>query len=241
MPVSAIDNPAWSDLLMPSKTVFRYIGPDVAGQVNLAVGNQNYRDPSLWEVTSEPWGYVDLTKNRISVYNTDNEAGNWVVVTEDTVEYSPRRGTSIPGLDAGKTYFIIALADDPATAVDESHYIKLAHTEQNAIDGKAINFNADLLGFIDTEFGAGTSVNNRHFDANDIANDTITLSGPGNTFELGQAVYYYEPGHDDNDTLVESVDAAGSRCCAGATPTAGSTANSTCRASRASNTAASTT
>jgi hypothetical protein len=34
---------------------------------------------------------------------------------------------------------IIALEDDPATAVDESHYVQLARFEQEAIDGKGID------------------------------------------------------------------------------------------------------
>jgi len=36
VPVSSTDNLLWSDLLMPAKTVFRYVGPDVAGSVNAA-------------------------------------------------------------------------------------------------------------------------------------------------------------------------------------------------------------
>src|SRR5262249_1309584 len=139
VPVSTTDPSGWSNLSMPKNTVFRYIGPEVPGLVDLSITSQHYRDPSLWEVTSEPWGYVDTVNNRISVFNTDNGANNWVVVTEDTVEYSPRRGDSIGGLDAGKTYVVIALEDDPTTAVDESHYIQLARTEQDAIDGKAID------------------------------------------------------------------------------------------------------
>ena len=125
---------------MPANTVFRYIGDEVAGTVNLSIASQNYRDPTKWAVTSEPWGYIDFANNRISVHNSDNEANNWVVVAEDTADYSARRGAySIGGLDSGKTYVIIALEDDPTTAVDESHYVQLALTEQNAIDGKAID------------------------------------------------------------------------------------------------------
>ncbi len=183
------------DLLMPANTVFRYIGPEVAGQVNLSVASQNYRDASLWEVTSEPWGYVDYANNRISVFNTDNDAANWVVVTEDTVEYSPRFGNSIGGLDAGQTYVVISLEDDPTTAVDESHYIQLARTEQEAIDGVPINLFNDSV--------APTSTNTRSFDSSSIDGDAIELSGVGNTFELGQAVIYREPGHDANDTVVD--------------------------------------
>src|SRR5207244_12993517 len=104
-------NPSWSHLLMPAGTVFEYVGPPVAGpSVNLGVGTQHYRDPTLWKVTSEPWGYIDYANDRISVFNLDNEVGNWVVVGEDTVDYSPRRGLSIGGLAPG-TYYIVALSD----------------------------------------------------------------------------------------------------------------------------------
>src|SRR5439155_7869499 len=166
-PAELLAHPTWNNLLMPANTVFRYIGPDVAGLVDLSITKQNYRDPTLWEVTSEPWGYVDYANNRISVFNPDNGANNWVVVTEDTVDYSPRRGNSIGGLQAGQTYVIIALEDDPTTAVDESHYVKLARTEQNAIDGKAINLFVNPL--------APTKLNDRHFNAGNIADDKITL------------------------------------------------------------------
>src|SRR5262245_14433037 len=149
-----------ADLLMPAKTVFRYIGPEVSGLVNLSPSIQNYRDDTKWEVTSEPWGYVDYDNNRISVFNTDNDAANWVVVTEDTADYSPRRGNSIGGLDAGQTYVIIQLEDDPTTAVDESHYVQLAINEQNAIDGVSINLFNDPF--------SPTTTNNRSFGSDDI-------------------------------------------------------------------------
>ncbi|MDB5862130.1 MAG: repeat-containing protein, partial [Ramlibacter sp.] len=194
VPVSATDDPRWSDLLMPANTVFRYIGPDINGAVNLAT--QNYRDPTKWVVTSEPWGYVDTVNNRISVHNAENEANNWVVVTEDTADYSPRRGNSIGGLDRGQTYVIIALEDDPLTAVDESHYVKLARTEGQAIAGQAIDLTNEVL--------APTSTLTRTFTAADVQDDKITLNGIGNTFELGQAVIYREVGHDANDTLYDS-------------------------------------
>ena len=60
------------DLLMPAGSVFRYIGPDIVGPA-LAV-RPGLPDATKWEVTSEPWGYVDYANNRICVFNTDNEA-----------------------------------------------------------------------------------------------------------------------------------------------------------------------
>ena len=177
------------DASRPSGTIFKYLGGDItAGPVNLSA--QTYSNTSLWEVTTEPWGYVDYAKNRISVFNGDNDAANWVVLTEDTVDYSPRRGTSIGGLPPG-TYVVILLLDDPATAVDESHYIQLARTEQQAIDGIAIDLTP------------GATTNTRSFDASDIEDDTITFGGVGNTFELGQAVIYREPGRTDYDRVVD--------------------------------------
>src|SRR4029079_3271017 len=50
------------------------------------------------------------------------------------------------------------------------------------------------------------TTNDRHFGAANIVNDKITLTQTAtefNPFELGQAVNYYEPGHDDNDVVVE--------------------------------------
>jgi hypothetical protein len=175
---------------MPAGTVFEYIGPPLSGPVNLAVGSQNYRDTTMWRVTSEPWGYVDFANDRIAVYNLDNEVNNWVVVTEDTVDYSPRRGISIGGLSPG-TYFGIELEDDETTAVDESRYIKLARGEQEAIDGIGIDLTP------------GATTNTRSFDASDVGDDTITFEGVGNTFELGQAAIYREPGRTDQDRVVE--------------------------------------
>jgi len=133
-------------------------------------------------------GYIDYARDLIRVYNEDNQAVNWVVVTEDTVTYSPRRGNSIGGLDAGATYFIIQPEDDPATTdIDESKYIQLARNERDAIDGKAIDLTPPSA-----NPGAEVSLNTRSFDASDIVDDQITFPGVGNTFELGQAVIYHE-------------------------------------------------
>ncbi len=220
VPVSLSDNPAWSNLAMPAGTVFEYIGPDVAGSsISLGIASQNYRNPDLWRVTSEPWGYVDFANNRISVHNTGNQANNWVVVTEDTADYSSRRGKSIGGLDSGQTYTVISLADDPLTELDESHYVQLARTEQLAIDGVPINLlspaeeqgialaaalltgNLALVALASNADNFKVTTNNRHFnaDATSIDGDKITLQQTlteFNPFELGPAVNYYEPGHD---------------------------------------------
>jgi hypothetical protein len=147
----AIASDQWEGRRMEAGTVLVYVGPDDFDSDDVAAGRQafnlavnaaneiNYRNRNLWQVTSEPWGFVDYAKNRISVFNTDNDAANWVVVTEDTADYSPRRGNSIGGLDAGETYVIIALEDDPETATDESRYIQLARNENNALNGVAID------------------------------------------------------------------------------------------------------
>ncbi|MFN9446209.1 MAG: hypothetical protein ACK57Y_09265, partial [Pirellulaceae bacterium] len=195
------------DPQMPAGTVFKYIGPRVNSAVALAL--QNYADKTLWEVTSEPWGFVDTDQDRIAVYNLDNEASNWVVVSEDTVDYSPRRGESIGGLSPG-TYTIVALPDNPATAVDESRYVKLARNDTLAIDAYAWE-EAGNTGrnpyVVDLTGGAITS--KRTFDASDVVDDQIAFQRSGddkNAIELGQAVIYREPGRTDSDKVVEDED-----------------------------------
>ncbi|HND51825.1 MAG TPA: hypothetical protein PLV92_05495, partial [Pirellulaceae bacterium] len=145
----------------------------------------------------EEVGYIDYAHDRILVYDAGNDAANWIARTGDSVDYSPRRGNSIGGMTPG-VYYVIKLQDDPATSdVDESHYVQLARTELNALDGVAIDLKAPDETLIDV------SLNTRTFDSPDISDDSITLSGIGNTFELGQSVYYYEPGHLQ-DTLEEN-------------------------------------
>ena len=179
------------------------------------------------------------------VFNTgQRRPNNWVVVTEDTVDYSSRRGNSIGGLDSGQTYVVIGLEDDPTTAVDESHYIQLARTEQQAIDGErdrpaharraaghrplAGRVGGDLVtasrritGDAALRPRARPTTTSRPTTATsapaNIDDDKITLTQTAtefNPFELGQAVNYYEPGHDANDVVVEGVDG-----CSGASPT----------------------
>ncbi|MES2101762.1 MAG: LEPR-XLL domain-containing protein, partial [Pseudomonadota bacterium] len=188
-------------------TILEYVGPDIATAVNLAT--QTYVDnPTVWKITSEPRGFVDTVNDRIAVFEIGNDVTNWVVVTEDTADYSPRRGDSIGGLDAGQTYVIVTLEDDARTAVDESRYVKLARTEQQAIDAyvwEAAGTHTGRNPYVVDLTSAGTT-NDRKFNSGNVAGDTITLNGVGNTFELGQAVNYYEPGHDDDDHLVEGSD-----------------------------------
>ena len=200
---------------LPAGTVFAYHGDELANPGNLgALIAANFASltadqfAARWEAVSEPWGYVDTANDRISVFNRDNDAGNWVVVTEDTVDYSPRRGTSIGGLDPG-TYVVVALPDNPDTAVDESHYIKLARTEQQAIDAYAWEAagNTGVNPYV-INLTPGAVDNHRSFDASNVNpdNDTITLPGVGNTFELGQAVIYREAGRTDADKVVDGPD-----------------------------------
>ena len=56
------------------RNVFGYIGPDVVGPGRLSCRARTTATPPSGEVTSEPWGYVDYANDRITVYNTDNEA-----------------------------------------------------------------------------------------------------------------------------------------------------------------------
>ena len=158
--------------------IFQYIGADITtGTVDLLVGVQPElprrhacgRSPPSRGATST------TTTTGSSVYNLDNEAGNWVVVTEDTADYSPRRGTSIGGLSPGDLRDRRARGR-PATAVDESHYIKLARTEQQAIDAYAWEAAIDTgVNPYVIDLTPATTTNTRSFDADDIDDDTITL------------------------------------------------------------------
>ena len=167
--------------------IFQYIGADISTARD-ARRPRTTSTTRCGRSTSEPWGYIDYANDRIVVYNLDNGAGNWVVVNEDTADYSPRRGTSIGGLSPG-TYVIVTPEDNPDTAVDESRYIKLARTEQQAIDAYAWEaaFNTGVNPYV-INLTPGATTNTRSFDADDIDDDTITFDGVGNTFELGQAV-----------------------------------------------------
>jgi 6-phosphogluconolactonase (cycloisomerase 2 family) len=178
---------------LPSGTIFKYLGTDLSGSVDLATSAQNYADVGLWEAHSPNLGYVDLARNMIYV-------GANALATEDTILYSNRRGNSIAGLVDGSEYVVIKLVDDAATATrDESKWVQLAETEQKAIDG-----DARTLGY--TPAAPPVAVNSKGFSSADVKaeKDEITLANPaftgsgvdfsllGQTFELGQAVVYHE-------------------------------------------------
>ena len=163
--------------------------------------------PSLAEFFIDPTvtdpnkvGYIDYNLNMINVGGTS-------LVTEDTIEYDTRRGSPIGGLVDNWPYVVISLEDDPGTpGRDESQFIQLAATEQDAIDGvpvdllavtvpavsnNAKNFDGGLLpdgakrvnGDKDT-----VTLDNKAFTAN---ND-VDFSLLGLTFELGQSIVYHE-------------------------------------------------
>ena len=148
-------------------------------------------------------GYIDYDKNMINV-------GPTALVSEDTVHYSSRRGMRIGGLLDDTDYIVISVADDPNTTdVDESNYIKLALTEQNAIDGEAVDLLREGEYFpypydyipvppvtMNTKAFDGSQVDsqrsritldNKAFHKND---NQVDFSLLGQTFELGQAVVY---------------------------------------------------
>lgn len=140
-------------------------------------------------------GYIDYANDRIYVGGTG-------LVTEDVINYDSRRGTPIGGLVDDQDYVVIVVADDPNTAFDESGYIQLALTEQDAIEGRAVDLKWDdpLL--------PPMTMNTKAFDGSDVENERsrITLDNPawsmsdngvdwqllGLTFELGQAVVYHQ-------------------------------------------------
>ena len=104
---------------------------DVLAEVNGTLqADMTHPDGAVVKLEFDPGKIVDYALDTI-------DAGtNWVVVTEDTVTYQPRRGTLINGLTPGADYFIIHLVDDAdTTAVDEGSRVRLATTEQKAIDG----------------------------------------------------------------------------------------------------------
>ncbi|MCA9149462.1 MAG: hypothetical protein KDA92_09195, partial [Planctomycetales bacterium] len=180
---SGIGNP------LPAGTIVQYLGADVPQPVNLTT--MVFDDATLWQPVSEPAGFVDYENDLINI-------GPHELVTEDTFTYTNRRGTSIGGLVDGRTYFVIAQEDDPATpGRDESEWVKLAENELRAIqaaygiDGKTVNLEPSVL---------GTSAdNNKHSftsDNVDLSTSSVTLPRNGDTvfnaFELGQAVVYHE-------------------------------------------------
>ncbi len=150
-------------------------------------------------------GYIDYANDRIYVGGTG-------LVTEDVIKYDSRRGTPIGGLVDDQDYVIISVMDDPNTAFDESGYIQLALTEQNAIDGQAVDLKWD------DPFLPPMTMNTKEFDGSqvDSQRSRITLDNPafswsdnevdwqllGLTFELGQAVVYHQ-GTEEIEGLVD--------------------------------------
>ena len=138
-------------------------------------------------------GYVDYARDMIHV-------GAHALVTEDTITYTNRRGTSIGGLVDSRPYYVVALVDDDTTPDrDESEWIKLAPNEQRAIrasfgpeyhDGNVVDLTLTAVPTPDN--------NSRPFAGSDVDTeaDTITLPWGGvgvfNTFLLGQSVVYHE-------------------------------------------------
>ena len=131
-------------------------------------------------------GYIDYANNRIYV-------GEICPLDEDTVHYSSRRGTAIGGL-TDNTDYIVILDHKPG-------YIRLALTEQNAIDKTG----EDL--WYDPTQGLRVTMNTKEFDGSQVdsqltritldnkafsQNDnSVDFSLLGLTFELGQAVVYH--------------------------------------------------
>jgi hypothetical protein len=126
-------------------------------------------------------GYVDYANSRIYV-------GPNALVTEDVINYTNRRGTSIGGLVDGRSYFVITAGDG---------WIKLAETETQALRAAAGVEDGNIVKL--TRAGVPATENNTHLfgaaSVSDAAN-TITLNRSGavfNPFELGQAVVYRAP------------------------------------------------
>lgn len=140
----------------------------------------------------EPVGYVDYENNMIHV-------GPHALVTEDVIEYTNRFGTSIGNMVDGRSYYVVALADDPTTLDrDESEWIQLAETEVQAIMACMGFEDGNVVDLIAQDGLLATAVNEAAFDGTDInpATNSIELrdeaNGDFNKFELGQAVVYHE-------------------------------------------------
>ena len=151
---------------------------------------------------------LEFDPNEIIDYGLDtiDAGGNWVVVTEDTVTYQPRRGTLINtadgGLTPGQDYYIIHLVDDADTPdIDEGGRVRLATTEQKAIDGgkweeahpHSVRDGQRNPYAIDLTPGGG-GLNTQSFAQGDVdaSANTITVHPGIGPFELGQSVVYRE-------------------------------------------------
>jgi hypothetical protein len=89
--------------------ILRYKG---AFQPNANLATQAYGDQNLWEQGEPNIGYVDYEGNRIYF-------GDISLVTEDTVTYTNRYGTSIGGLVDSREYYLVA---DDANPRASAHF-----------------------------------------------------------------------------------------------------------------------
>ncbi|MFM8188319.1 MAG: hypothetical protein ACKN85_07560, partial [Pirellula sp.] len=200
-----------------SGTIYRYIGPGISpspGQSSIDLSTLTYTGNPHWEVSSEPAGYVDTVRNRIAIYDIDVPGGNisqWATIADDIVVYSSASGKKIDGLigDGETEYYVVRLSDKPSTAVDESRYIQLAKSKDDALaaadwdSNNATGTNPHVI-----DLGAGATVNKRSFDAGSIDDGLITLSNALNRnrpFEDGQTVVYLEPGRTIKDRVVATT------------------------------------
>lgn len=163
---------------LPAGTILKYIGVPLTGQVNLAT--QTYSDPQQWERSTPAFGYVDYATDRIFL-------GDVALVTEDTINYTNRRGTSIGNLVNNRDYYVIADAEEPG-------YFWLAETETQAIRA-GLGYLANNIVPLDPAAGPATENNDRTFAGTDVDADNNTITLPriatvNNTFALGQAVIY---------------------------------------------------
>ncbi len=167
---------------LPKGTVLKYIGPDINASTSLAIADQDYADEDLWEVTTPNFGYVDYDGNRIFLGDTS-------LVTEDTITYTNRRGTSIGNMVDTRSYFVIN---------DGDGYYKFAETETQAIRASLGHLDGNVVDLIPQPGDLATANNERGFDGSDIDADANSIAllwkgeGVFNTFELGQAVVYHE-------------------------------------------------
>ena len=170
---------------MGDEIVFKYVGavddPATTGTVErfktIDLRATNFRDERLWQVTTEPVGYIDVKYNRITRFDVGNEANNFVAISGDEVTYERRGGNNIGGL-MPRTYWVIACDDDPYTAVDESHYFKLAISDQKARDSEqGVDLKASSL------LGTNVELNRRSFNTSDVRLRTAAR-GFGTRFSL---------------------------------------------------------
>ena len=134
-------------------------------------------------------GYVDYANNMIHV-------GPNALVTEDTVTYTNRYGTSIGGLVDGATYYVVQVPDMPG-------WIRLAPTETNAIRAGLGYLTGNVVDLaVSSDPALATADNVRSFDGadvNKIANniqlrDDANSPSNVNKFATGQAVVYHDNG-----------------------------------------------